>query len=367
MTTTGDSKDRAPDEGGGSAGAELQSCRLLWLMDLSFDVIELLGREGSIQGVSSAITTLAGYSQKELLGHHYRDLVHPEDCAAAEAAFQEVLSRGYSGPLTLRYRCKEGSWRTVLVAGRNYLKEPGIGAILVITRDITEQLRVQSLLTEANAELRRLSQQLTFARESERARIARELHDDVGQILVGLNLSMAAEGDRLDSGMAGRLKSWKELVGETLTHLQHAIFDLRPPELDRLGLAEQLRSYIARVRSVIDQEIELDIDQDLGRLPSDVELAAFRIIQQALTNAIEHSGARHFLVAAHVDGRALHISVRDDGQGFDPTAVLETSTGGRIGILNMRERAQQVGGKLEIRSAPGQGTEVRATLPLSAV
>lgn len=365
MTTAGDLTARKQSKD--SAATDRQRCRLLLLSDLRFDVVELLGHDGSIEGVSSAITSLAGYSQDELLGRHYQDIIHPDDCAAAEAAFREVLSRGHAGPITLRYRGKDGAWRTVRVAGRNYFKDPGIGAILVITRDLTEEVRVQSLLTEANAELRRLSQQLTVARESERARIARELHDDVGQILVGLSLNMSAEGDRLASGQAaGRLASWQQLVGETLTHLRRAILDLRPPVLEKQGLAEELGSYIAHLRPVINQKVELVIDPDLGRLPPDIEMAAFRIIQQALSNAIEHSGARHLVIAVHIEDRALRISVRDDGRGFDPTAVAKTSQWGQIGLLNMRARAAEVGGNVDIVSAPLQGTEVRATFPLTA-
>lgn len=343
-----------------------QACRLLLHVDHSLDIVELIGRQGAVEGVSSAITALAGYSPGELVGNHYRDLIHPDDRAAAEAAFAEALSRGHAGPLTLRYRCKDGSWRTVQAAARNYLKDPHVGAILVITRDITEQLQVQSMLAEANVRLRGLSQQLTVAREEERARIARELHDDVGQILVGLSLNMAAERDRFrSSGLAAPFEVWTQLVGETLRHLRQAILDLRPPVLDQHGLAGELRSYIDRLRSVLNVEVDLDIDPDLGRFPLDVEMAAFRIIQQALTNAIEHSQARHLFVALHVDGQALRIQVRDDGRGFDPTAATDTSERDRIGLLSMRERAEQIGGRVDVISAPGSGTEIHVSLPLT--
>jgi len=345
--------------------ASSKSHRLLLLMDHSLDIVELIGRDGAIEDISSAITGLAGYSPDELIGRHYQELIHPEDREAAEAAFAEVMKRGRAGPLTLRYRAKDGSWRTIQVAAHNYLKEPSVGAVLVITRDMTDELRLHSMLKEANAQLRGLSQQLTAARESERTRMARELHDDVGQVLIGLSLNMSAEQARFQAaGMAGRLESWKQLVSETLRHLRRAILDLRPPLLEQHGLAEELKHHVERFRSVVERDVVLETDASLGRFSPDLEICAFRIVQQALTNAVEHSGARRIVIAVHAQQGALRISVRDDGRGFDPAALSAPDTGYHMGLTSMRERAAQLGGSVTITSAPGRGTEVLATLPL---
>jgi PAS domain S-box-containing protein len=131
-----------------------------------------------------------GYDPSDLIGRPYRDIIHPDDCARASKAFAGVLGGQRPGPVTLRYRRKDGSWRTVQVSARNFLDDPAVRAIVILTRDLTDQLEAENSLAEANVELRRLSQQLLVAQETERSYIAAELHDDVQQILVGLRMSM---------------------------------------------------------------------------------------------------------------------------------------------------------------------------------
>jgi PAS domain S-box-containing protein len=152
--------------------------RLLFPMDHSLDFVELLGDGGVIHGVSAAITSLAGYEPTDLIGHHYKDVIHPDDCAAAATAFAQVLEQGHAGPVTLRYHRKDGEWRTIQATARNCLTEPAAQAIIVLTRYITHQIRAETSLAEANLELHQLSQQLILAQETERNHLARELHDD---------------------------------------------------------------------------------------------------------------------------------------------------------------------------------------------
>lgn len=200
--------------------------RLLLLMDHSPDVIQFIGQHGVVEGVSSAITTLAGYDPREVVGLHYTALLHPDDWATAANAFEQLLDHGYAGPIRIRYRHKDGSWRTIEATGRNLLGDPAARALLVITHDLTDQIHAEQLLSKANAELHSLSQQLISAHESERAHFARELHDDIGQLLFSLGLSMAAK-PRSAGGVASleEIDYWRKMVQQTLEHVQRLALD----------------------------------------------------------------------------------------------------------------------------------------------
>jgi PAS domain S-box-containing protein len=334
-------------------------------MDHSPDLIELLGKDGVVQGVSSAITALAGYAPQELVGLHYTLLLHADDCALAEKAFAQLLAVGHAGPIRIRYRHKNGSWRTIEATGRNLLADPAARALVVITHDLTEQLRAEELLSNANAELHRLSQQLISAHEAERAHFAHELHDDIGQLLFSLGLSMAVKPGLADGVTSThQIDYWRKMVQETLEHVQRLALDLRPPELDQLGLTAAVATHIDRVRKSTGSEIRLDADANLGRFPPDVEITCYRIVQEALANAVKHSGAKHYWVVLRPVDSGLCVKIGDDGSGFDVAAVRERAMhGNSIGVLSMRERATRIGATLDIVSSPGHGTEVSATFP----
>ena len=349
----------------GGAVIPTQAQRLLLLMDHSLEFVEFLGNEGVIHGVSAAIQTLGGYAPAELIGKHYQSLIHPDDCARAATAFKSVLRGDLTAPVTLRYRHKDGSWRTVQANARNFLSDPAVHAIIVLTRDLTDQLDAEASLALANLELRRLSQQLLMAQEKERGRIARELHDDVQQILVGLRMTMEAS-PRINPLPTHTIDTWISLVREAIDHLHALTISLRAPVIGERGLATELRTFIERLALAKDQDIQVDIGADLGSLTPDLELACFRIVQEALANAIKYSGARHLLVSVLKTSHNLTVSVKDDGVGFDPAAARARAIdAGNIGLLSMRERASLAHGRLEVRSSAALGTEIRASFRLA--
>jgi PAS domain S-box-containing protein len=336
--------------------------RLLLLMDHSLDFVEFLGGGGVIEGVSAAVKALGGYDPEHLIGRHYQDIVHPDDCARAAAAFASLLRGDDAKPITLRYRHKDGSWRTVQASARNFLDDPAVRAIIILTRDMTDQINAEASLAHANVELRRLSQQLILGQEKERSRIARELHDDVQQILVGLRMnmepSMRAEAAHPSIDL---ICSWVDLVKEAIDHLHELTVTLRPPAIGDRGLVTELRAHVNRLALRENQNIALEADDTLGHLAPDLELACFRIAQEALVNAIQHSGAKNLRVCLRKNGSELLVSIHDDGVGFDVAAARARATqAGSIGLLSMRERAALAGGRLEVNSSIGQGTYVRA-------
>jgi PAS domain S-box-containing protein len=332
-------------------------------MDHSLEFVEFLGDDGVIQGVSAAIRTLGGYDPEDLIGSHFQDIIHPDDCARAANAFAGALRGDLAAPITLRYRHKNGSWRTIQANARNFLSDPGVRAIIVLTRDLTDRLDAEASLARANLELLRLSQQLLVVQEKERSRIARELHDDVQQILVGLRMTMESsprtQGDRLSTDA---IDDWISLVREAIDHLHALTITLRAPAIGERGLATELRAYVERLALAKGQDIHFDVSANLGGLTPEIELACFRIVQEALANAIKYSGARHLHVRVQKTSHNLAVSVSDDGVGFDLQAARARAIeAGNIGLLSMRERAALARGRLDVRSSAGHGTEVRAS------
>jgi len=206
---------------------------------------------------------------------------------------------------------------------------------------------------------------LVAAIEAERARIARDLHDVVGQALSAVRLSLLSL-DSTDARLRGRgagITTSLAAVDDAIRQVRTAAFDLRPTVLDDLGLGPALRSLCRQVARP--PGITVSCRAAIGdmRLPSDVETTCYRVAQEAITNALRHSGARHLRVSIVLRPRAgtLDLEVRDDGAGFDPSLC----TGARcIGIRGMVERAAIVGGSLEVRSEPGHGTIVLARFPV---
>jgi signal transduction histidine kinase len=208
---------------------------------------------------------------------------------------------------------------------------------------------------------RAVQARLVAAMEIERAHIARELHDVVGQALTAVRLNLLAL-DGLDgrTGASGApIDTSLAVVDDAIRQVRTAAFELRPAVLDDLGLAPALRALCRQVAARSRMAISCHSTIGGTRLPVDVETACFRVAQEAITNAVRHSGAGHVRVDVVLRRRTgtLVLDVRDDGVGFDPTRCAGAVC---IGIRGMAERAALVGATLEVRSAAGEGTRVTA-------
>jgi two-component system sensor histidine kinase UhpB len=157
----------------------------------------------------------------------------------------------------------------------------------------------------------------------------------------------------------------KALVDEMIGHVRAMALDLRPPLLDELGLVAALRGYAEGQSVRTGVSIGVEANAGAEALRPDTSIAAFRIVQEAVNNTLRHGKASGITVSVRADANRLLLSVRDDGRGFDvPEALQRAATGKHLGLLGMRERVEALGGRLEIDSAPGQGTEIRASVPL---
>ncbi|HTR67526.1 MAG TPA: sensor histidine kinase [Terriglobales bacterium] len=231
-------------------------------------------------------------------------------------------------------------------------------------------------LEATNAELMRqsetvrsLSGRLMTLQDEERRRIARNLHDSVGQLVVAamLQVSIVQEQERTFApATASAVETTADLLGQisqevrTISHLLH------PPLLDEIGLESALRSYVDGFARRSKIAIRLEIAPGLGRLPRDHETSIFRIVQESLTNVHRHSGSQTALVRVENTGNQLRLEVRDQGRGMPPELLKPAGIAAiaGVGLQGMRERVRELGGKLDIASDPGHGTLLSATLPL---
>ena len=215
----------------------------------------------------------------------------------------------------------------------------------------------------AAIELERLSRRLMTLQEDERRRIARELHDDYGQRMASLLFELAAAAERTDAAPELRLVMQKmgERLGNVAKDLQQLSRSLHSAVLDKIGLEAAIRSDCTALRQRIAWEVDFQSVDVPKRLPEPLSLAAYRIFQEALQNALKHSQTSRLGVSLNVEGRDLVLRVKDYGLGFDAESA---NLKGSLGLVSMRERLRMIGGAFVIHSEIGKGTQVEARLPM---
>ena len=203
--------------------------------------------------------------------------------------------------------------------------------------------------------------------EEERRRLSRELHDETSQVLSALimNIDLLESQAPVDEDARARIGAVKSLAEEAARNLDRMLFELRPALLDELGLMPALRWYVAQMSDLYGLDISFEGTR-VGRLPDHVELAAFRIVQEAVNNCARHARPAHVGVHVSAPNGTLHLEVDDDGVGFDAVEVAARArTGEAVGLEGMRERAELAGGTFRVDSVLGRGTRVVAEIPLS--
>ncbi len=209
-----------------------------------------------------------------------------------------------------------------------------------------------------------LFRKVVGAQESERQRIARDLHDETGQSLTAIGMGLRGLSDETnEKGRRDTLGQLQSLTSDALKELQRIIADLRPAHLDDLGLSATLRWYASRIHELTSIRVRVDIEGDEPVLDDAVKITIFRIVQEALNNIIKHSQATNVNVRLDYRSREAVIFIRDNGRGFDMDTVQSRIGRVSLGLAGMEERAMLLGGFLDIRSRPNYGTEVEAVIP----
>ncbi|MGH9444484.1 MAG: PAS domain-containing sensor histidine kinase [Terriglobia bacterium] len=331
------------------------------LLELADDAIIISELGGAIQYWNRGAEKLYGWRKQEVVGHSPHELLQTEFPEPLEK-LQERLVRAGHWEGELIHTCRDGNRK--MVSSRWALRTEGDArVVLQINSNITQRKHWED-------SLRKLSGRLLQVQDEERRRIARDLHDSTGQKLAALRINL----DMIESKTHGMLNGYSflaesmVLVEETMQEIRTVAQLLHPPLLDEAGLDSAIQWLINGFSSRAGINVDLAIPSSLNRLPSDIELTLFRVIQESLNNIHRHSGARQARIEIDQTPQAVVLTISDNGKGI-PKDLLSTLTQAKrplgVGLLGMRERLAQFGGKLELSSSR-KGTIVKAEIPTNA-
>jgi PAS domain S-box-containing protein len=313
--------------------------------------------------VNPEFLRVCGLRPEQLLGKKAgEDMAGPKQIERRfRAKLREVMRTGVAAKFELNWQTAGKAQCWYVHAVPEYDANGAVQSGLTIWRDISEAKAAELRLRDSYDMLRELASRRETAREEERKRIARELHDELGQQLTALR--MRASTLRMRFGpenpeLARQIQDLLSLADDTMQVMRSVVTSLRPAALDA-GIAAALEWLVAEFSRGAQMAYSLSVPDDMPPLSEDRAIALFRIVQEALTNVARHARAQHVHVTlARIDEDCL-LEVRDDGRGFDPVATRKRS----FGLAGMKERMLMLGGKIDIASAPGKGTRINVRMP----
>jgi PAS domain S-box-containing protein len=333
---------------------------------------------GEVAFVNKPGCDFFGLSEADLSGRRWQALLHPDDREQYLSGYAPRFAAREPHQDQCRMRRGDGEWRWVESYARPYFDALGeFAGVVGASLDITERKMAEESLHLSHVELarrseqlERLTSQLTRAEQRERKRLAKVIHDDLQQLLVGAAFSVERVDRRLgrfDGAEALRetLRSANDLLKQAIGVARSLVGNLSPPILHDAGLAEALDWLARQMQQRFGLKVALDVDGDVPQPPDDLRSAAFEAAREALFNVVKHADVDHarLILGSLVDGR-VQLVIEDQGLGFDTVAhCSENATDGGFGLLSTRERLHLLGGELRCDSAPGAGTRVVVTVP----
>jgi PAS domain S-box-containing protein len=321
-------------------------------------------KEGAIEFANDKFAAIYGYDKKELIGMDSAMLVHPEERNLVKQLREKRLA-GEKVPSEYEIRgLKKGGETIWVMRSLSVINFEDGPAIAGIVQDMTKRRKAEEALRESDKELRILSNQLLSAEEKERKRMARELHDGIGQALSAIKFSIenSLRGLR-SSPYETELKSLEAVIPltqKTIEEVRRIVKDLRPSILDDLGILATITWFCREFQNVYGN---IRINRELGiqetDIPSPLKTVIYRILQEALNNIAKHSQADRVNLKLQKTSAGIELMVGDNGTGFNLTRAMSLNPSRRgFGLASMRERAQLSGGEFEISSEPGDGTTI---------
>jgi PAS domain S-box-containing protein len=362
------------------------------IVDSSDDAIVSKTLEGIITSWNSSAERLFGYTAGEAIGQHI-SLVIPLDRRDEETIIIDRIKRGERIEHfdTVRLHKNKTPLDISLTISPVRDAHGKIVGASKIARDVTQRKQIERALRDSeeryrtladaldtqvqfrtqelerrNSELRELSGLLLESQDAERRHIARELHDSAGQTLTALGLQLAriSHEAKKDPALTKEVHNAEDLVQHLARELRTTSYLLHPPLLDETGISSALNWYVQGLAERSSLKIDLQVPDNFGRLPSEMEIVIFRLVQECLTNIHRHSGSKTAIIRIEREENAVRVKVEDNGRGMSPerlAAIQSQGTG--VGIRGMRERVRHLRGDLRIESN-GSGTKIFATLPL---
>lgn len=331
------------------------------------DTMVVIDGEGRIERVNEQVEHMFGYRREELLGQSVEILIPKRFRVKQKKHLTDYLSdprlRSTGIGLGLFGKRKDDTEFPVEIM-LSPVKEESNNLVIAIIRDISTRQSNQEALREYAERMKILSRRLIEVQESERRSIALELHDEIGQILTGLKLTLEMSTRLPEGELRASLAGAQALVNELMTRTRELSLDLRPATLDHLGLLSALLRHFRHYTSQTQVTVDFRHDGLEGRrFAPELETAAFRIVQEALTNIARHSEAEEAIVRIWAAPNTLVIEIEDNGKGFDTQAAFAAHQSS--GLAGMRERALLSGGIFSVESSPPIGTRLTAEWNLS--
>jgi PAS domain S-box-containing protein len=326
----------------------------------------LIYREGRICYANPEAEAITGYSAAELGELGRLQAVVPD---LPELLRGRALTRTHAESAARRYqlrmvtRAGEERWLGLTCAAFEF---EGKSAAVAMACDVTERIRAESALQASATRLQHLSRRLLALQEEERRHLARELHDELGQLLATVTVQLSLAGSTLGEAARASLEESIAQLQRAAEELRGLVLRLRPTMLDSAGL-------LATLRWLADQNqqhtgIATEVIGQVDDVAGDLAIACFRVVQEALTNVVRHARAQHVWIELRQREGRLELEVRDDGVGFDVETTLERAAArGSVGLLGMKERVQILGGHLEVESIQGCGTWIRLSVPVTSL
>ncbi len=361
LTTSKDITDRKKTE----AALRESEQRMRLFIEHAPAALAMFDREMRYLAVSNRWLTDYGLKNGDIIGHsHYE--IFPE----ITDGWKNVHQQGMRGDVIEsdedRFDRADGSVQWIRWSVRPWHATDGsVGGIVIFTEDITYRKQTEDKVRENLRDVRALSARLQEIREEERTRIAREIHDDLGQTLTALKIDLAWIGTHLRSPeppLAHRIQATLGLADDLIGSVQRIATELRLGILDDFGLPAALEWQAEEFGKRTGIDCRFETEGEIPDLPPATATAGFRIVQEALTNIVRHAQARHVSVRLAAVGDTLVLDVSDDGVGIALKDIVDTKS---LGLIGIRERAIAMGGRVEFTGSSGEGTTVRVTLPLS--
>ena len=353
-------------------GAEALQRRLDAIIDSAMDAIITIDEAQNILLFNRAAESIFRCSRAEALGRPLEGFIPQRFRGAHRGHVRHFGATGVTtrrmGDVTTLWGLRADGEEFPLEASISQASEDGRRYFTVILRDITLRKQAEDALRRQQQELRDLSAQVLEAREEEKTRIARELHDELGQLLTAVKMDLAWLNERSradDAELQAKLREVNAMVDQTVAATRRISSDLRPLMLDDLGLADAAAWLVEEFgkRSSVQCSFRLGDAAALENVSKAVGTAVYRALQESLTNIARHSQAKNAWILLTAEGEELRFEVEDDGRGI---AAVDLAKVRSLGLKGMRERLAYLGGSLDIGAAPRGGTRLRGRLPLRA-
>lgn len=344
------------------SGLEIQD-----ILDAIPFYVLLIDSDHYILGANRAVKSQLGVEPEDILGQYCPLIIHQMEKPFEGCPLEEAVEKDTAVEREL-FDEKTGRWLVSAIYPTGSLTQNGKKIFLHMVIDITERKQAQDQLRLSHIQLRNLSAHMETVREEEKRKIARDLHDETSQVLASLHAYLETAISTLPENAAKPrelLKKAQTLATTILDEIRKLIYELHPTALDELGLMPAIFSLAQNNLKTAGIEVSVKTAGKVRRVPSPIETALFRIVQEAFNNIIKHAQARHVNVRVSFLKAAVKISIKDDGRGFDiqQTAKMKDMSGG-MGLIGIRERVLLMNGVLSINSKPGQGTEIRIEVPV---